>query len=397
MLLKVLSKGAEEGNAAGGAKQGAEGGMVGGAVGGVVSELASEAIKPFVRKLGVGTTAGEDAAVAARPGKRNYDFVRDFEAVSPRIDAAENAVDATGAKNPSKSMEDWADTIKMARESLYQNEVQPLLDKYGARPLSGIDIKNRISADIPQTLKEVSPEKAAQVEQFAQQFLPGQAFNLTANDAERYIQHFNAELNAAGYYKLDPSSRAAVEKINPDIIKWKAAADAIRDELYGKLGDWQAQDHVPNPVDAAKLKRDYGSLRNIENEVRGRVNVNNRQSPLSLKETIGLVTGLAHGGPVGAAMAGIPIADRVLNSPERVFARAVQKGAHPEDVGAVVRAGQALKTAGAPAGGLIGAEGPRLFFTASDGSQHSIPDNENALAHAKSIDPGLTVNTAPQQ
>ena len=387
-------KGAAEGDAATGAKEGAIGGAVGGVVGTALSEGMGAAARWAGEKVGLIPNVVKDASVGMKPRKGNVNAVQDFLRIGPKLDEI-NVANGGGAA----THEDWANIAKEARESVYQDKVEPLLQQYGTRPLSGIDIKNRISADIPETLKKVSPEKAAQVEQFAQQFMPGQVFQLTANEAEQYIQHFNAELTATGYWKLDPSSRSALEKVNPDIIKWKAAGDAIRDELYSKLGDWQVADHVANPVDMRAAKLDYGAARNVENELRGQINVQNRQSKISLKDVIALAAGIAHGGPGGAVIAALPVADKIFNSPAASFGRAVKAVGRPGEGAAarVVQGVSALHSAVPKASEMIGAEAPRLFFTASDGSQHSIPDNENALAHAKSIDPGLQVQPAPQQ
>jgi hypothetical protein len=386
-------KGAQQGDATQGAEAGGVGGAVGGLAGGAVAETMGAAAKEIGERVGLVPNVTRDASIGMKPRKGNLNAVSDFMRIGPKLDAINQADGGAAATH-----EDWANIAKQAREDVYQKTVEPLLQTYGDRPLSGIDIRNRISSDIPEALKKFSPEKAAAVEEFANQFMPGQRFEMQAKDAENYIQHLNAELAGAGYWKLDPASRAALEKTNPDIIKWKAGADAIRDELYGKLGDWQTADHVANPVDMAAAKKDYGAARNVENELRGQINVQNRQSKISLKEMIALAAGVAHGGPAGAAVAALPVADKIINSPAASFGRAVKAVSRPtEGVGpAAVRAGQAVKGAVENNAGNAGAQLGRLFFTASDGSTHSIPDNENALAHAKSIDPGLQIHPAQQ-
>ena len=384
-------KGAQQGDTVGGAESGGAGGAIGGAAGTAVGESVGAIAKELGEKMGMVPNIDRDASIGMKPRKGNVKALDDFKQIAPQLDSLNQA-------EPAATTEEWANHAQAIREGVYQNTVEPLLKNYGDRPLSGIAIRNRISADIPETLKKVSPEKAAAVEQFAQQFMPGQVFQLNAQDAENYIQHFNAELAATGYWKLDPSSRAALEKVNPDIIKWKAAGDAIRDELYSKLGDWQTADHVANPVDMAAAKRQYGAARNVENELRGQINVQNRQSKISLKEMMALAMGVAHGGPGGVAVAALPILDKAINSGPASFGRAVKAVARPGEGAAasVVRGASAAKNAGEAVAANAGAQAGRLFFTASDGSTHSIPDNENALAHAKSIDPGLQVHP-PQQ
>lgn len=390
-------KGAEEGNAVGGAESGAAGGAAGVVAGTAVGETLGVVMKWLGEKAGLISDITKDASVGMKPHKGNVNAITDFIRVAPKLYDEHQIA-------PARTIEDWANKAQAVREGVYQNVVEPLLQKYGSRPLDGLGIANRIRNDIPEALIKFSPEKAAQIEQFANEFLPEQRFSMNAQDAERYIQHLNAELTATGYWKLPASGRAALEKVNPDIIKWKAGADAIRDELYGKLGDWQLQDHVPNPVDMAAAKKDYGAARNVENELRGQVNVNNRQSKISLKELIGLALGVAHGGPVGATVAALPVADKIFNSQPASFERAVKAVARPGEGAAanVVRGATALKNAGEGAAAAnIGAQTgrllDRLFFTAGDGSMHSVPNNPDAINQVHQIDPNAKFHEAPQQ
>ena len=116
-------KGAEEGDAAKGAEGGAVGGGVGGAVVGGAIEAATPLAKDLAKKFGVGTTAVEDATRGARPGKRNARFAEDFLRSAPYVDA-ENAA------APAKSVEDWADHYDAARQKLYDQKIDPLVQKH---------------------------------------------------------------------------------------------------------------------------------------------------------------------------------------------------------------------------------------------------------------------------
>ena len=203
-------------------------------------------------------------------------------------------------------------------------------------------------------MKTFSPDEAKKMEELANQFLPGQTFQLQVKDAEDALQHFNARLSATGFWSKLPSERAALLKTDGTIAGLKAAGDSIRDELYGKLDDLDPGSNV------AELKKDYGALRNVENEIRGQVNVINRQSPISLKEAIGMITGLGRGGLAGGAMAALPIVDRYANSPEKLISRAVQKAARPGEEGVISKAAQktasAVKRAIPPVAAVSGAE-----------------------------------------
>lgn len=380
------AQGAVKGSAEGKTKEGAEGGAIGGGAGSVVATAAAEAATPIAKMLGktlgIGTSATEDAVRGARPGKRNYKFAENFE-------RAASYMDAENLNSPAKTIEDWADHTENARNNLYQQKIQPLVAKHTTEPLGGVNIADSIRDEIPSAMKIEDPDQAKIMEDIANNFLPGQKFQLQIGDAEDRLQYYNAKLAATGFWSKMPSERAALLKTNGTIAGLKAAGDAIRDEFYGRLEQLEPGANIAN------LKRDYGALRNVEDEIRGRVNVSDRQAPLSLKETIGIITGLGHGGPIGAAMAAIPMLDRFGNSPENLIARGVQKAARPGEEGIVAKGaqkvGKAAKEAAPQAGAMAGAGAGRIIFTASDGSTHSIPNNENAIAHAKAIDPGLQI------
>ena len=389
------AKGSAEGDAVGGAGGGALGGAIGGGLGAAVAETAGAIAKPLAEKFGIGTEATEDAARGARPAKRNYRFADDFVKAAPRMDA-ENAI------TPARTVEDWADNTKAAREKLYADEIQPLVDRHANEALDGAKIADQIrngklnpatgkmEGGISEEMRNEDPDEAAKMEQLANKFMAGSQnvgpqTPLRVENAESRLQYYNAKLASTGFWSKSPAERAAKLKTDGTVAGLKAAGDAIRDELYNKL------EALEPGSDVRGLKQEYGALRNVEDEIRGRINVNNRQVPISLKETIGLITGLGHGGPVGAAMAAIPVLDRFGNSPENLIARGVQKAARPGEEGLVSRAvqgvGRATKAAIPVVSQAGGAATGQALFTASDGSTHSIPDTAEGRAAVLKIDP----------
>lgn len=310
-------KGAETDQVLEGAEGGALGGFTGNLAGESATKLAGAFLKPILERVGIGTDALSDAAKGAKPGKRNYRFAQDFMRAAPYLDR-ENALD------PNASVKDWADSAQSARENLYSDQIQPLVDRHATEPLGGLNIADSIRKQIPDAMKKFKPEEAKKMEELANQFLPGQKFSLTVQEAEDALQHFNADLSSTGFWSKTPAEREALRKTDGHIAGLKAAADGIRDELYGKLEELEPGSNV------ADLKKDYGALRNVENELRGQVNVQGRQSPVSLKEAVGIIAGIGHGGLAGLAMAGVPIADRAINAPEVTFSRGVRKAVHGE-------------------------------------------------------------------
>ena len=384
------AQGVVKGEAEGKAKEGLEGGALGGGIGGGAGAAIESAVTPLAeavaQKAGIGTSATKDAVMGARPGKRNYRFAEDFLRAAPRIDDVEAQFAKMG--DPAKNVEDWADRAGAAREIVYKNKIQPLINDHPNEVLGNQNIVNGATKEIPDAMREYSPDEAAKMEQIISQFQPGGKV-IPLQKAEDAIQHFNAELSKTGYWSRMPQEREDLLKTDGTIAGYKAIADSLRDEFYGRLKQL-------NPgSDIAELKKDYGALANVENEFRGRVNVNDRQAPISLKETIGLITGMGTGGVGGAAIAALPFVDRMVNSPERMIGRAVQKAARPGEEGiaakAVQGAGRAAKKANQTLAAPVGSGLGRIIFTASDGSTHSIPDDHQALAHARTIDPGLKI------
>jgi hypothetical protein len=92
------------------------------------------------------------------------------------------------------------------------------------------------------------------------------------------------------------------------------------------------------------LKKTYGAMRDVEDKIRGQVNVSGRQSPMSLKEMIGLTAGIVHGGPMGWAAALLPIVDKAYNSPTSLLNRAVSAAKPPTEAQKAVQKG--LETVG---------------------------------------------------
>ena len=399
-------QGAVKGAAEGKAGEEATAGMVGGGVGGAVGETASEVAGALAKRFGVGTSAAEDAARGFKPAKRNYRFADDFQKAAPRIDA-----EAQVAKP--QTLEDWADATDDARKKLWANEVQPLVDQYKAVPLDGDVIANNIRSKIPPAMTKYSPAEAAKIEALANQWTSGggmgsramtvPAHNTFVGDAEEALEHYNALVAKTGYWSKTPSERAALLKSDGELAGNVAVADAIRDEFYNKLDTLEKARVAGQPTypgqgvpaataparDIQKLKQEYGALRNVGNELRGQVNVQGRQSPVSLKEAIGLVTGLGRGGLTGGAMAAIPMVDRFANAPEKLVSRAVQKAARPGEEGVVSKAVTKGREAAGDVGAQVGAAIPRIYFQASDGSSHSVPADQ--IHEAMKIDPKLTI------
>ncbi len=369
---------------------GAESGAEGGAVGGAVGELASTVAKPVAKAMGVGTSSLEDAMRAAQPSKRNIRFIEDWSIARPRL------VQELEEGGKFKTMDDAANRIGEVRRDLWNKEVTPIVQKHaneelfpssalpappGAPPARN-PIAEAIRANLPKSAAEqrVAGQYAKAVEAFAKKF----ENPMSVGEAEKLLERFNAELDDLGYWKKTSPERASAIKANAKIANRVAATNALRDALYDHL-ESAGEPEIKN------VKREYGALANIEKEVRGQVTVAGRQRPLSLKQVIGLVSGIAHGGIGGAIAASIPLLDKLYNEPAALLTRAVEKSATPGSVEAALK--DIVSGAGATTKQALPVAG-RILFTASDGSVHQV--NEDQWDKVKEIDPGAQRLESPE-
>jgi hypothetical protein len=329
-------KGAEEGKALEGAKEGAEGAALGAGFG----EATGAVIKPIAKAGGLLSTAEEDITRAAKPAKRNTNFIKDWALAKDRyIQEVDN-----GGKF--KSLGDAADRMREVRQNMWQNEVMPVIQKHEGEIFNTNPVVDAIRKKITPQMTQHAPEEAKILEDFANKFLTGR----TVGEAEQELEFLNAQLDSEGYWQKTPSQRAALEKTDGKTASRVAATKALRSSLY---------DHLTNQGEPGmqELKKTYGAMRNVENEIRGQAQVAGRQAPMSLKKIIGLTAGVAHGGPLGWAAAAVPYIDSVYNSPESLLNRAVEKSAPPSTTKKVVQAAAGAVGKSAKAGAAVAGEG----------------------------------------
>lgn len=388
-MLMAAGKGAVVGGAQGAVKEGSieggEKGAEGGAIGGAAGEAISTVAKPILKSVGLGTESVEDAMRAAQPGKKNQKFIEDWATAQPRL------VKELEEGGKFKDMGEAADRIGDVRRKIWSDEVMPAIDRHAGEVFDTTPVANKVRAlaEAP-GLKKNFPEDAKYLKDFADKYTSGTPLfsgEKTVEEAEKEIELYNSKLANEGYWKKTPKERAVMEKADPKIAAWRTASDEIRNGLYKHLENAPGE----NGLNIKALKNEYGAIGNVENEVRGQVNVAGRQRPVSLKQVIGGAAGLAHGGWGGAAAIALPIIDKLYNAPEELLNRAISKSAPAGPIKQVVQkvAGKAGDVAKAGAGVAGENIANAVTFTASDGSVHTV--NADQIDAAKKIDPGLKV------
>jgi hypothetical protein len=372
-----------------GAKEGAKEGAEGAAIGSTVAEVAEgvgAVAKPLLKKFGFATTSEEDLMRALQPGKRERQFTENWARVKDRI------ISEVQEGGKFKNMQDAADRFQDVRQNLWNREVKPAIDKHATEelfpssalpvPQGSIPARNPIAESIRSrvtpSLQKISPDAAAKLEEFAKIF----DSPMKVGEAEGHLEQMNAELAEKGYWKKTPSERAAAEKADPYIAGRVAATDSLREQLYSHL-------ESAGERDIQELKKTYGALSSLENDIRGQVNVAGRQRPLSLKQVVGISAGAIHGGPTAVGMGiGVPLFDKWYNSPDELLGRAVSKEAAKGTQGPIrevikdVKAG--VKTVAKQSAPVAGES--LLRFVGSDGRHYTVPaDKKDDVLKA---DPG---------
>lgn len=368
-------KGAAEGKAA----EGAEAGAVGGAIGAGAGELGGEVLGTLGKKTGVTLNSAELAKKAAKPGKWNVGWDEAWEKAAPRL-ADQHAI------NPVKGVKDVADAALQASDDLWNKEVKPTIAVHEHDLKDVQPVADAIRSRITPSLTKYSPEKAKAIEEFANKFAgPGPKSMMSIGEMENDIEHLNADLRTNGWWKKDAAEReAAIKSGHEDGMK-ALAADELRNQVYDHI------DQFPGS-NIKELKKTYGALRNVEHEFRGQVNVQGRQSTISLKKLIGGTVGAATGGVPGAVAAALPWLDEVINSPDASASRAV-KAAYKAKKGASATAKAAKAVGGKVADiapGLAGEKAAEwIKFKGGDGKTYEVHPED--FPKVQTVDPKAEV------
>lgn len=213
---------------------------------------------------------------AIKPGKNNVNWNADIKAALPLAKSAEQDLGhlVTGT-------DDALDATQIAKQDVWQQYKSRLgpAAQMGAT-IDGNQIANAMMDTIGPRAQQLNPNIVERVTQQANTYRRP----LTVDEAEEFLsgkQGVNNELNS--YYAKNKVGRRAAEA-DPEMAATVAEGDALRDALYNKL------DQVSGPG-AAQLKQAYGSLTNLEKELRGRQLVAARQNPESLSEQLSTVRG----------------------------------------------------------------------------------------------------------
>jgi hypothetical protein len=267
-----------------------------------------------------------------------------------------------------------------------------MIQRNAKQMVSAQPVAASIRSAITDQMREYAPDEAKELEDFADKF----AKDMPLGKAESDLQYFNAQLKK--FYKANAIDQSAALKTNGTVAKYEAAADGLRDLIYGRLKE--LGENAPED-----LQRQYGALKTLERTFAKRATVSDRQAPLNLPQVLSLAGGageaasaLFAGHPVAALAGVVPIAvstaAKMRNAPESLIRQGVKalgEEAAPKGPSAV---GGTVKTAvksGTSLAGQAALTDPQksewVHVQDSNGIQWHVHPSD--LRRMQSADPGV--------
>jgi hypothetical protein len=307
----------------GGAAGEAAGGVLGGEamghpaeVAGGVKAIGKAGLDALGNPLSLGLEGHESITKGVRPRARAQGWQEAVQ--SPGV---QRAILDYNAQTPINSVEDFHDAIPVMKEKLWNEQVQPALDRQGPRPVDMQPAADAVRKAITPEMREFDPNGVAQLEQLAGQLEKSR----TVKEASDLRKYANAQLES--YFSKYPSARRSAFANTPETMGWETARRAIMDQLDKKMTEI-------GETEAAPARRDYGHLTTLEKELERKVNPNERKNPTGLYNFLGTAGGigalLAGHGLAGAALYGYGRLAEHFNKPDVLIRRGIANLKPPE-------------------------------------------------------------------
>ena len=213
---------------------------------------------------------------------------------------------AYAADSPIKNVQDLNDAIPEIKQKIWSGEVEPALQRQGAKPVNMQPVADAVRKQISSEMSEFDPINTEKLETLAKKLENAR----DVNSANSLLKYANGQLES--YFAKYPAARKANLMNNPETAGWEAARSSLRDQFLSTL-----EDAGETGVRDARLR--YGALTDIGNEGERRVNVADRAKPMSLPRILGIV-----GAPVtgGLSVAAGELAN-YLNKPDVLVRRGI--------------------------------------------------------------------------
>jgi hypothetical protein len=236
-------------------------------------DLGKTVAQPIKSMKSVISPDAETALIKAiKPAKNNTSFRSDLQNVIPVVQDT-----AALSNKPVTDLRSLLDNVVTSKKRIWQ-DYQNILGPNAKATVDGNIIADAMVEKLDRRFITQNPEKANAIRATSDTYRR----KLTLEEAEEFLQSANNDLNA--YYNKNKVSQSVAAR-DPEKGYVVAEADTLRKLLYDKLEGLTGKN-------AAQIKKTYGALTNVQNEVNGRINVNDRQAPISLGQQVSRISAL---------------------------------------------------------------------------------------------------------
>lgn len=225
------------------------------------------------------------------------------------------------AQTPITGLEDFKDAIPQMKEKLWDEKVQPALDRQGPRPVDMKPAAKAVRDAITPEMRQFDEAGVKTLESLADKLERSRTV-AEASDLQKYA---NAQVES--YFNKYPTARRSALAANPDTLGWETARRAIREQLNDTL------EHA-GETETAEARKDYGHMTTLEKELEKKVNVNDRKAPTGLYNFLGTAGGLASllagHGVMAAGLYGLGKVAEHFNKPDVMIRRGIENLKPPE-------------------------------------------------------------------
>jgi hypothetical protein len=247
----------------------AEGGVAGAVVGGAAAVVPAAALE--IKRV-ISPDVESALTKAIKPASKNFNFSEALKTALPDVytTAQQSGIELNSVENLGKA-------INEAKKGVWQ-EYQNLLGPNAKATIDGNAIADSMVSAIDKRFRTQNPAAAEAIEKVASTYRR----QIPLGEAEDFLQSANNDLNS--YYAKNKVGQKVAQS-DPEKAYVIKEAEGLRNALYSKLDELTGKD-------ASSIKKRYGALSNIENDVSKRINVAARQNPDSLAEQIGIAQGI---------------------------------------------------------------------------------------------------------
>ena len=233
----------------------------------------------------------------------------------PSLERAAGDLKAYNEQSPINSVQDLHDAIPEIKQKIWSEEVEPALQRQAAKPVNMKPVADAVRAQISDEMRTFDEGNAEKLDKLADK-LDTTKDVASANSLLKYI---NGQLES--YFQKFPAARRANLMNNPETAGWEAARAELRNQFLGTL-----EDAGENGVRDARLR--YGAFDTLQDAVERRVNVADRQKPMSLSRIIGML------GAVPTAGTSLVLGElsNYLNKPDVLIRRGIRNLPEPETI-----------------------------------------------------------------